>query len=132
MTEKEILAKIKEKESIIEKTNEDIQVLRNDIYLIYKEKILSKFKIGDILVCSFKNKSFVDNATFIDKRIFKLECFDSAGLYGYARTQHIMYGKVIKHFKVYPQPVVRLDLLLEHGRKANENEIKRFEEAFKE
>lgn len=132
MTEKEIFAQIEEKKSLIEKINKEINSLEYQIHQIYKEKILSKFKIGDILTYSEEYYVGNTNDTIVKTRIFKLECFDSAGVYGYARTQHILFHNgITKHYEIYPQPVVKLDLLLKYGRKANKEETKHFKEVFK-
>ena len=86
MTEKEIFAQIEEKKSLIKKINDEINSLEHQIHLIYKEKILSKFKIGDILVMPKVEGHYTQGITF------KLEFFDSAGIYGYARTSQILYA----------------------------------------
>ena len=120
--EKELFSLIDEKKSIIRKTKEEIENLEYQIHLIYKEKLLSKFKMGDVLVTPKINTNCM----------FTLDLLDSAGIYGYARTSKILWENgETTNFTVYPQPIVLIDKLVKYGRKANREEVKRFKEAFK-
>jgi len=119
MEQKEkILQTIKEKESLIKKIKNEIQSLEHEVFLIDRNNVLTKFKLGDILV-------------YEKKYLFKLEMIDTCC--GFARTQHVIYLETNKnfHYQIYPQPVCKLDELFTNGRKANKKEIKHFELTFK-
>ena len=115
--EQQILKEIEEKENLIKKTKDEIFSLEFELHKIEKEKVLKKFKIGDIIVRK-------------DIYIFELTDID-VGL-GYARTHKAI--SLIKdkklNFEIQPQPVYRLSELLEHGRLANKEEIERFNKQF--
>ena len=115
--EQQILKEIEEKENLIKKTKDEIFSLEFELHKIEKEKVLKKFKIGDIIV---------------RKDIYIFELTDIDVCLGYARTYKAI--SLIKdeklNFEIQPQPVYRLSELLEHGRLANKEEIERFNKQF--
>jgi len=115
--EQQILKEIEEKKKLIKKTKDEIFSLEFELHKIEKEKVLKKFKIGDIIVRK-------------DIYVFELTDID-VGL-GYARTDKAISLKISKklNFEIQPQPVYKLSELLEHGRLANKEEIERFNKEF--
>ena len=121
--EEKLFSLIDEKRSIIRKTKEEIENLEYQIHLIYKEKLLSKFKMGDIVMVPKVNTNC----------LCTIDLLDSAGIYGYVRTSQILWENGdTTNFTFYPQPIVLIDKLVKYGRKANKEEVKRFKEAFKD
>lgn len=115
--EQEILNLIDEKKKLLEDIKNELYSLDFELHKIEKEKVLKKFKIGDIIVRK-------------DIYIFELTDID-VGL-GYARTDKAISLKISKklNFEIQPQPVYKLSELLEHGRLANKEEIERFNKEF--
>ena len=116
--EQEILNLIEEKNKLNEDTKNEIYSLDFELHKIEKEKVLKKFKIGDIIVHR-------------EKYLFKLTDIDIT--LGHVRTDRIIYieRNIPKEYNFQPQPVGRLWSILENARLANREEIERFNKAFK-
>ena len=107
--EQQILKEIEEKENLIKKTKDEIFSLNFELHKIEKEKVLKKFKIGDIIVER-------------DKYIFKLDEVVNDG----AKTSKLVIGNMAYHYKGCMTLACSLDTLLEFCRLANNEEIERF------
>lgn len=114
--EQEILNLIEEKKKLLEDTNNELRLLDFELHKIEKEKVLKKFKIGDIIMHR-------------DKYLFKLDEIQVCG--GFAASKQLILSNLNKSSKYdTPQPICRLWTLLEFGRLANSEEIERFNKAF--
>lgn len=115
--EQEILNLIEEKKKLLEDTKNELYSLDFELHKIEKEKVLKKFKFGDIIMHR-------------EKYLFRLDEIQVCG--GYAASRKVIIGEHNGHsYDIAPQPVCRLWALLEFGRLANSEEIERFNKAFK-
>lgn len=114
--EQEILNLIEKKKKLLEDTKNELYSLDFELHKIEKEKVLKKYKIGDIIMHR-------------DKYLFRLDEIQVCG--GYAASKQLILVNFEGGSKYdTPQPICRLWTLLEFGRLANKKEIERFNETF--
>ena len=114
--EQEILNLIEQKKTLLEKTKDELRSLDTELHKIEKEKVLKKFKFGDIIMHR-------------EKYLFRLDEIQVCG--GYAASKQLILTNLDKASKYdTPQPICRLWTLLEFGRHANKKEIECFKKEF--
>ena len=114
--EQEILNLIEQKKTLLEKTKDELRSLDTELHKIEKEKVLKKFKFGDIIMHR-------------EKYLFRLDEIQVCG--GYAASKQLILTNLDKASKYdTPQPMCRLWTLLEFGRHANKKEIECFKKEF--
>jgi hypothetical protein len=115
--EQEILNLIEEKKKLLEDTKNELYSLDFELHKIEKEKVLKKYKIGDIIMHR-------------DKYLFRLDEIQVCGGHAASKRLIITDKNIIGRYDMCPQPICRLWTLLEFGRLANKKEIERFNETF--
>lgn len=114
--EQEILKLIEEKKKLLEDTKNELSSLDFELHKIEKEKVLKKFKIGDIIVHR-------------ERWLFRLDEIQVCG--GFASTKRVIVDGESYSYNTCSQAICTLCTLLEFGRLANSEEIERFNKAFK-
>ena len=116
--EQEILNLIEAKKKLLEDTKNELYSLNFELHKIEKEKVLKKYKIGDIIMHR-------------DKYLFRLDEIQLCGGLAASKRLIITDKNIIGRYDMCPQPICRLWTLLEFGRLANKEEIERFNKEFK-
>lgn len=114
--EQEILNLIEQKKTLLEKTKDELRSLDTELHKIEKEKVLKKFKFGDIIMHR-------------EKYLFRLDEIQVCGGFAASRKVIIATSKGYS-YEAAPQLVCRLWTLLEYGRLANSEEVERFKKEF--